>query len=304
MRLGLRTAAWLIAALCVLAPSTPLAKRGPTVDARAKREAREHYDKALAHLNLGEFDPAIAEFKLSYTRAPFPVLLFNIAQAYRMKKNYIEARDFYQKYLDAWPAASNRSDVEESLAEMDRQIVDERERVEKARVEPPKVVELPTSLPDAASKPVPEPPVPKLAAVPPPPAVTPVVPAAATAPPLRATTFPDAPGRKPKWAGLIAGGVGLALLGAAIYSGVEAGNAAAEVAGLATQRGTWNDRYRSIEESGQNAAVAATTLYVVGSAAIATGVVLYLVGWHKDQLHPVSVGLLPGGAAAVAACHF
>ena len=74
--------------------------------------AREHYERGLAKYNLAEFDAAIVEFKQSYELSKAPRLLFNIAQAYRLKKDYASALYFYNTYLRADPNPPNLDDVE------------------------------------------------------------------------------------------------------------------------------------------------------------------------------------------------
>jgi tetratricopeptide (TPR) repeat protein len=89
--------------------------------------AREHYERGLAKYNLAEFDAAIVEFKQSYELSKAPRLLFNIAQAYRLKKDYESALYFYSTYLRADPNPPNLSDVNDKIDEMQR-AVDEQHR--------------------------------------------------------------------------------------------------------------------------------------------------------------------------------
>src|SRR5678815_3358010 len=74
-----------------------------------------HYEEGLRRYNLAEYDSAIEEFKQSYALAPLPLLLFNLAQAHRMKKNYEQAVNLYRNYLRNQPDAQNRADVEELI---------------------------------------------------------------------------------------------------------------------------------------------------------------------------------------------
>ena len=69
------------------------------------REAREHYERGLRDYNLGELDGAIAEFKAAYVRSEAPGLLFNLAQAYRLKRDTERALLLYRSYLRALPNA-------------------------------------------------------------------------------------------------------------------------------------------------------------------------------------------------------
>jgi tetratricopeptide (TPR) repeat protein len=125
----------LVAALASTAaadtPATPAsaAPAPPEPDA-----AREHYERGLARYNLADFDGAILEFKQSYEISKAPRLLFNLAQAYRLKKDYESALFFYNTYLRTEPSAPNRDDVEAKIAEMKQAL----EEARKAQATPPR----------------------------------------------------------------------------------------------------------------------------------------------------------------------
>ncbi len=68
-------------------------------DKADKVEAEKHYQLGKRHYNLNEWDDAIAEFKTAYKLFPDPVNLYNIAQAYRLKKGHCaDAATFYANY--------------------------------------------------------------------------------------------------------------------------------------------------------------------------------------------------------------
>ncbi|MFH0899036.1 MAG: SBBP repeat-containing protein, partial [Pseudomonadota bacterium] len=97
----------------------------PARDAGAQRPktqeqlAREHYQAGIIKYDLGQFDAAISEFQKAFELSNAPRLLFNIAQAYRLKNDYARARFFYKSYLRRQPDAANRQDVEARLQEID-----------------------------------------------------------------------------------------------------------------------------------------------------------------------------------------
>jgi hypothetical protein len=62
--------------------------------------------------------------------------------------------------------------------------------------------------------------------------------------------------------------------------------------------GTWSPSQSDLYHRGKTEATAATAMYVVGGAALATGLVLYLVGRHRDRTR-FAVAPGPGGAQAV-----
>src|SRR5438270_6292445 len=113
------------------AAAEPITALPPSVD-----QAREHYERGLAKYNLAEFDAAIVEFKQSYELSKAPRLLFNIAQAYRLKKDFSSALYFYNTYLRADPNPPNLDDVDAKIDEM-RRALDEQH---KASMQPPPVV--------------------------------------------------------------------------------------------------------------------------------------------------------------------
>jgi tetratricopeptide (TPR) repeat protein len=109
----------LVVALATIALGavTPAARAAGGEAARL-REAREHYEQAVAHYNLDEFAPALAEFREAYRLKPDPSFLFNIAQCHRKLGDADAALDFYRKYLRSLPDAPNRADVERMIADL------------------------------------------------------------------------------------------------------------------------------------------------------------------------------------------
>jgi len=85
-------------------------------------DAREHYRKALVHYDLRQFDRAIAEFQQAYAITGAPELLFNMAQAHRLRGDCKQALYFYRAYLHLSPDAPNRDDVQARIGEMQRQV--------------------------------------------------------------------------------------------------------------------------------------------------------------------------------------
>lgn len=85
----------------------------------AAAEAAQHYEKGMSHYNLGRFDDAVKEFSAAFELQPEPVLLYNIAQAYRQKGAAEQAIFFYKRYLALDPRAKNRGDVEKRIKELE-----------------------------------------------------------------------------------------------------------------------------------------------------------------------------------------
>src|SRR5579862_1302983 len=102
----------------VLAAALACAAPALAADQKDKEaQARELYQKALAHYDLAEYDKAVDEFKEAYELTNKPELLFNLAQAYRAKKDWTNALHFYRTYLARRPQAANRADVEAFIKE-------------------------------------------------------------------------------------------------------------------------------------------------------------------------------------------
>jgi tetratricopeptide (TPR) repeat protein len=105
----------LLAAVAALTLFTPAVAHA---DSARLREARAHYEQAVADYNLDEYAPALAEFREAYRIKPDPSFLFNIAQCHRKLGQNDAALDFYRKYLRNLPDAPNRADVERMIAEL------------------------------------------------------------------------------------------------------------------------------------------------------------------------------------------
>src|SRR6476661_6658016 len=87
-----------------------LACRIARADGDREAEAKQLYKDAVTQYDLGEYDRAIEKFKAAYELSPAPRLLFDIAQAYRLKgSNCRNAVQFYRTYLRIAPDADNRA---------------------------------------------------------------------------------------------------------------------------------------------------------------------------------------------------
>lgn len=71
------------------------------------------------HFELAEYPAAIADFKEAFRISDRPELLFNIAQAYRLAGDCVQARTFYKTYLRRVPEAANAAKVQERITELD-----------------------------------------------------------------------------------------------------------------------------------------------------------------------------------------
>lgn len=257
------------------APSTNEPAPGTTLE-----EARLHYERGIAQYNLGAFDAAITEFKAAYERSSEPDLLFNIAQAYRLKEDYKQALFFYDAYLRLRPAAANRPDVEKRIAEM-KQLVEAQRRLQQS---PPKDAIPPAGpAPGTASQlPVTASPNSKTSTV--------------VGEAHRRDTLPsDRSARIKRIAGLAAGGTGVALLATGTYFGVRARNGWNQITRLSEQGGTWSAEYARLEADAARSETIATVLIVGGGAALLGGGLAYYLGWRQERLH---LAVRPGAGVA------
>jgi hypothetical protein len=87
--------------------------------AGAEERARVHYEKGTKHYDVAEYDEAIVAFKDAYKELKEPLFLYNIAQAYRQKRDCVNAVKFYKTYL--------RGESEGATAEQARAFVAELE---------------------------------------------------------------------------------------------------------------------------------------------------------------------------------
>jgi hypothetical protein len=89
----------------------------------AKRDltptARELSDRGLRQYQAGELDAAIESFMGAFALSDNTGLLFNVAQAYRLKGDCALAKEYYSRYLVAAPQSDLKLTVERRLIEMD-----------------------------------------------------------------------------------------------------------------------------------------------------------------------------------------
>src|SRR5262245_31309713 len=80
--------------------------------------ARELSDQGLRQYQNGEHDAAIESFMASYALSNNAGLLYNVAQAYRLKGDCPHAKAYYERYLAAVPSSQLKAAVEERIAEL------------------------------------------------------------------------------------------------------------------------------------------------------------------------------------------
>lgn len=252
-----------------------------------KVKAQQHYGAGLRAYNLGDFDRAIAEWKTAYQFLGAPDFLFNIAQAYRQKRNYDEAVFFYNAYLRGKPDAPNLAEVtalrDEMLALSAKQVQNEQMAPEPkellgpdgepTQVEPPK-----SSTGESASSANSESESESAASSaveshPAPPAEVGIDLAPAS----------TADGRGLRTTGVIAGAAGTAFIATGIVFALSASSAEDQLERAAANQEPWSDAFANKESSADRNATLGTVLIVTGAVAIIGGGVSYYLG-HRQAI--------------------
>ena len=90
-----------------------------------RQEIRAHYQRASRDYDLGKFLDAIDEYQVIYEIDGDVVMLFNLAQAYRLDGEPDKALQFYRRYLQRSPEARNREAVEQKIAALEKLVGDQ-----------------------------------------------------------------------------------------------------------------------------------------------------------------------------------
>src|SRR5439155_26145528 len=77
-----------------------------------------HFSQGRAFQDAGAYDDAIREYQAAYQLTPLPLLLFNIAQSYRLKGDKRAAIEWYDKYLAADPEGPAGDEARDQVANL------------------------------------------------------------------------------------------------------------------------------------------------------------------------------------------
>jgi hypothetical protein len=86
------------------------------------QKARELFTQGNTYFDLGQFDKAIDAWQNGYQLKNDPGFLYNIAQAYRTMGDAQKAIFFYKRYLSNAPKAHNRTEVDQKIEALQKQI--------------------------------------------------------------------------------------------------------------------------------------------------------------------------------------
>jgi tetratricopeptide (TPR) repeat protein len=110
----------------ILIMAALLAARASAQTDDSSTNARRHFEDGSKAFNLGEFARAIKEYRAAYNLKPDPVLLYNIAQSYRLAGELTQALFFYRSYLANVPSAPNRREVQDRISTLETQIAQQK----------------------------------------------------------------------------------------------------------------------------------------------------------------------------------
>lgn len=210
------------------------------------------------HFELAEYAAAIADFKEAFRITDRPELLFNIAQAYRLAGDCLQARTFYKNYLRRVPDAQNADKVRARIDELEACAT-------KAAATPPPAA---------------------------PPTESPAAPAGApiAAPPPATRTWKTTAGLATLGGGVI--GVGIGVLFAA------KGASKSDQLREACATDCTPETARELDDAGRAANRNSTIGFIAGGALLATGAVLVILDRGSKRESGPSVAVGASGATA------
>lgn len=241
----------LVFSMMVLALGTKEARAQLTP--QQKQEIHVHYQQATRAYDLGKYQEAVDEYQKVYEIDGDPVMLYNIAQAYRLNDQPQESIHFYRRYLQRSPEARNKEDVERKITAMEKLIEERRKAAALVAPPPPKTDVKPVAVPEPVT---------------PPPVAPPVV---VAPPPLPPPPPPSTTRRVLGWSMV---GVGVASVTVAIVEGIKAKNRGDELTQM--QGMVWSDTQANIQSEGKTANIVAIVCGIAGTAVAVGGAIVLI----------------------------
>ena len=265
--------------------ATTAARADATPTPQETAQANKFVESGSRHFDLQEWDAAISDFKQAYQLVPAADLIFNIAQAQRLKGDCQAASVSYRTYLREAPNSSRQKKVEQRLQEMESCA-----KQPATTTTPPAITTTPPGDPKVVDPgPTPQPP-PSIATV-----ITkpPDVPDIAPAP---QPTPMEKPQNRSLAIPVTLGAVGLVVLGTGGYFAYDGHTQQTKLNDLCKQ-GCDGNAARAIDDRGHASNVKAVTLAAVGGGLLISAVVYAVVTRNKAH-HAPSVALLPSPQGA------
>jgi tetratricopeptide (TPR) repeat protein len=213
--------------------------------AAQSNDAERLYTEGQKAYDDKRYDDALTAWEKSYELSRLPGLVFNIAQAHRLRGDCTKAVESYKKFIELDPSSSQRPAAEGLIKELepckDAPAVVERHDVTPPRPPPPRVIE----------------------------------------PPKHDGAVVDHVevdrGHGMRVAGVIVGIAGLGVISTGVVFGNRASSLATEVHDACSMGCAWAD-VQSKDADGRSAALTQWILYGAGAAALVTSGVLYYIG--------------------------
>ncbi|HSZ81453.1 MAG TPA: hypothetical protein VLA14_04180 [Polyangia bacterium] len=120
-------------------------------------DGRHHLEKANALAGDGKCAAAVKEYTAAYEKLQDPIVLFNRAECYRRLGDNAAAAADYRGFLEGFPAAPNRAEIEARIVTLEKPAAPPPARAARGPAQPP-----------VARAPAPPPPAPAPAAATPP----------------------------------------------------------------------------------------------------------------------------------------
>lgn len=99
-------------------PSIAAASDGSDAFGSVDEMVRTHVQQARAHFSAGRYDEAIAQLEAAYTLRPNSNYLFSIAQSHRRAGRNRKALTQYERFLQADPNTSLRTETQNYISEL------------------------------------------------------------------------------------------------------------------------------------------------------------------------------------------
>ena len=306
---------FLAVALAIVSGSATVhAQQPPAAGDAQKERARQLHEQGLRHYEAGQYGRAVAAYRKAYALVPVPGILFNLAQAYRLRGDCRRAHRAYRSFLRAAPGTPEAKLAEEHIASLRSCAAREKEK---------KAAQLAAGTATGTATGA-------AAAQPSPPPRGPATPAGTTsqpqfsdgspfdAPPAESpsnepiepaadlsSTRDDgaAPGRRKKMVGLGVGAAGAVLTVVGVYYGLRANSDANDLNTFFDDGGTWTPELAEREDALDRNRSLALGFSLIGVAAVGTGAVFYWLGNQEataaEAARRGSVSLAPQPDGAV-----
>jgi tetratricopeptide (TPR) repeat protein len=275
------------------AGSTPAGEPASTAapapaSADAKERARALHAAGLRHYEARQYGRAIAAYRKAYAIYPAPGILFNLAQAYRLRGDCRRAHRAYRSFLHADSTSAQATLAREhasALSGCAARAQRAKEAREAAAATAAAAPAAPAATTPAPVTPAPAPPPdPQLSSSSPFDSTPPASPA--EAPAATSIDFGGArrdvePGRRKKLLGVGVGTAGAALLVVGIYYGLQARSAASDLDDFFAEGGTWTPELGERQDSLGRDRLLSVGFGLAGAGAIGGGAFLYWLGRNE-----------------------